>query len=271
MVAMSQSKTDWTRSGLAGSNWQLSILKSLCSTESAGSRAWSRPVPRPPRRRGRTRRPARPGQQDRRDGMPALLPATSCRSTKPSGRPRSATPACSGSSRCRSARASTTAKPIRRPRRVAGHARRDAAPDHLARAVLDDEEVRAGDRVIVAEQVGARRTVVMPPQPGQRPVLALHVVRADRDLAERRPADDQAAVGELEQVRQVGRAVRELPHRHQRAEPVDVRLQITGEPVPVELVAWPHGPYSGGYSCGSPRTAGLAKRVTSAARRMVPA
>ena len=110
---------------------------------------------------------------------------------------------------------------------VTGHARRDAAPDHLSFAVLDDEEVSAGDLVILAEQVGARRPVVMPPQPGQRPELAPHVVRADGDLAEWRPADDQAPVGELEQVRQVRGAIRELPHADQVAEAVEIRPQIT--------------------------------------------
>jgi hypothetical protein len=66
-------------------------------------------------------------------------------------------------------------------------------------------------------------------------------VRADGYLAERRSADDQGATGELEQVRQVRGPVRELAYRDERAKIVEMRLEVAGEPAPVELVARPDG------------------------------
>ena len=81
----------------------------------------------------------------------------------PSGRPRSPTPAASGSRRCRSAIASTRAIPTRRP--TSGWWAIDAgiAVAHdLAVPAVHDHEVGADDVVVVAEQVRARRPVERP-------------------------------------------------------------------------------------------------------------
>ena len=95
---------------------------------------------------------------------------------------------------------------------VMAHRRRHVVPDHDAAAVLDHEEVRPDDAVVVAEQVAARCPVVVLRQRVNGAVLAPHVVCSGSELAERRPSHDQLAVAEAHQVRQVRRAVRELQH-----------------------------------------------------------
>ena len=97
---------------------------------------------------------------------------------------------------------------------VLRHRRRDGAPDDDAGAVLDHEEVGTDDRVVVAEGEGPWRRRVGAPQARQRAELPLHVVGAGRELPERRPADDEAAIAEAHEVREVGRAVGELQHLH---------------------------------------------------------
>src|SRR5215469_4994326 len=64
-------------------------------------------------------------------------------------------------------------------------------------------------------------------------------MRADGEFAKRRPADDQLAAGELQQIGEVRCAVRELLGGHELAEAIDVRPQVASQPVPVELVARP--------------------------------
>ena len=84
---------------------------------------------------------------------------------------------------------------------------------HLASPPLHDEEVGAEDGGVVAEEIGARRPVELAPEVRQHLVLALHVVGTRGDLAHGRPAKHQLVIAQPQQVRQVGRAVRELEHR----------------------------------------------------------
>ena len=68
---------------------------------------------------------------------------------------------------------------------------RDVVPDHDARAVLRDQEVRADDRLVGAVVQPERRPRVGRVQPRQHVVLAAHVVCAGGDDAERRSAYDE--------------------------------------------------------------------------------
>ncbi len=67
-------------------------------------------------------------------------------------------------------------------------------------------------------------------------MLTRHVVRAARDLPERRTAHDQQAVTEGDPVGQVRRTTRELQHRELSVETVEVRPQVGLERVPVEFL-----------------------------------
>ena len=181
-----------------------------------------------------------PGQQRRCHRQPALLPATQLPLDESVGAPEIGDAGFFGIEQVqvRERVNDGEADPPGRVR-VTGHARRDAAPDHSSGAVLDDEEVRTCHFVVRAEKIGARGAVIVPPQPGKRSELALHVVRPDGNLPEGRAADDQAPVGELEQVREVRGAVQELSHADLRPEAVDIRPQIVRQPIPVQFVARP--------------------------------
>ena len=90
------------------------------------------------------------------------------------------------------------------------HRRRDLVAHHLPSPPLHHEEVGAEHRGILADHVGARRAVEVPPEPRQHLELALHVVGAGRDLAERRAPEHELVTADAQEVRQVGGAVREL-------------------------------------------------------------
>ena len=174
---MSQSKTDVHPVGLAGDELAVVELEVVVqerrrATTTACGRSSSSAAAVHRRRRARAWR----------RGPIACASRASWRSRKPSGRPRSARSHAAGSTRCRSARASTVASPMRRAGvGQVGHRRRQRRPDHLAAAVLDDDEVGADDVVVVAEHERPRRAVVLLPQPRQHAVLTLHVVRARGD------------------------------------------------------------------------------------------
>ena len=93
---------------------------------------------------------------------------------------------------------------------VATHQGWNDPANDLASPPLHDEEISPAYVRIVAEEVGAGSRVEDPPQPGQHAVLALHVVGARCQVAERWSAQDQLGRAEAEQVRQVGGTVGEL-------------------------------------------------------------
>ena len=78
---MSQSKIDCTRSGSAGSNWQLSSFRSLCTNDTRVGGGHRRGEPR--RHRVHLRRAVRRVGR----GPSGCAHPDTCRSTKPSGRP----------------------------------------------------------------------------------------------------------------------------------------------------------------------------------------
>ena len=201
---MSQSKMDATRSGSAGSNWQLSSLRSLWTIDTrlmAGIARTSRWCSSS----------IAAGESSNFASSQRRAQPLTWRSMKPSGLPRSARSQAFGSRAWRSAMASTRAKPMRRPtsrcaRMDGGHGR----ADHLALPPLHDEEVGAEHGGVVAEEVGARRAVEVAPQAREHAILALHVVGARRDLAHGRPAQHQLVRAQAQEVREVGGAVGEL-------------------------------------------------------------
>src|SRR5215472_5286160 len=67
--------------------------------------------------------------------------------------------------------------------RVRLHAGGYGRAHHLAVPSLHDEEVRAEHAGVVAEDVGARSTIELTPEPGEHLELASHVVCARGDLA----------------------------------------------------------------------------------------
>ncbi len=69
-------------------------------------------------------------------------------------------------------------------------------------------------------------------------MLALHVVGARCDGAERWPAQHELPVAERELVGEVGRAVGELQHRH-RPVHLEERAEIRAEAIPVEVLVAP--------------------------------
>ena len=105
---MSQSKIEATRSGSAGSNWQLSSLRSLWTVETRLATGTSR------LKRSCSASMA-PGESSKRARAQRFAQPLSWRCTKPSGLPRSPSPQATGSSACSSAIASTSAKAMRRP------------------------------------------------------------------------------------------------------------------------------------------------------------
>ena len=68
------------------------------------------------------------------------------------------------------------------------HRLREHASDDFAPTTFHHEEVRTSDRMVVGEEVGPRCLVEVLPQAGQHLELALHVVRAGGQRAERRAA-----------------------------------------------------------------------------------
>jgi len=93
---------------------------------------------------------------------------------------------------------------------MAAHRRRHLGADDLPAPALHDEEVGAEHRVIVAEEIGAGRAVETPPEPREHLELALHVVRARRDLPHRRPSQHQLVRAHAQQIGQVRGTVRKL-------------------------------------------------------------
>ena len=201
---MSQSKMDTTRSGSSGANWQLSSLRSLWTMDRRAGADGARPGARGSVHLGR--------RSSGRASAQRLAQPSSWRSTKPSG----------GRGR-QAARGGIEGVEIghrldereREPAaglgmRAQGGGQRVA--HHLAAAALHHEEVGAEHRRVVAEEIPARRAVEVRPEPREHLELALHVVGAGRDLAERRPAQHQLVRAHPEEIREVGRAVGELEH-----------------------------------------------------------
>ena len=65
-------------------------------------------------------------------------------------------------------------------------------------------------------------------------------MRAGRDHTERWAPHDEALRAELDEVREVGRAVRELQDTQVAVEPRYVGLQVAGERFPIEMFARPY-------------------------------
>ena len=229
---MSQSKIDCTRSGSAGSNWQLSSFRSLCTND---TRVGAGIVREQARRR---RCPSRGGPSSGWTSSQRVCQPVTWRSTKPSGRPSVVEV---GGRRVEEVHVGHRVDEGERDPPpdvlVVGHRRRDVVADDLAAAALHDHEVGADHGVVVAEQVGPRRPVEDPPQLRQHAVLALHVVGAGRHDPERRPAQHQLGVAEAQQVREVGRAVRELQGRELARQLGQVGAQVGLQRRPVELLA----------------------------------
>ena len=239
---MSQSKTEVTRSGSPGANWQLSTLKSLCTKAGGRTRAGAGRAARRPGRgcRGRRARPPPSVAASRGPGAPG---------SRRGGRGRPG-PHARRVDQVQVGERVDHGEPdpaagVRSDRELIRH----VVPDHDAGAVLRDQEVGADDRLVGAVVQAQRRPRVRRVQPRQHGVLAAHVVRPGRDHAERRSADDQGVLAEPDQVGQVRRAVGELQHREVA---LDLRqvLRAGGlERGPVELLPRPHrgdlGPVDG--------------------------
>ena len=174
-------------------------------------------------------------------------PAT-CRSRKPSGRPRSPSPHAAGSTRCRSARASTTAKPTRRRRRGASAIDGGSGAQITSPVRYSDTTKSAPTTSWSSQRTNARgRGRSARHSRDSTRYSRRHVVGAGRDHAERRAAQHEArSSSRTEQVGEVGRAVRELQHGHRRASTPSRARQVGGEPVPGELLAGRTGATSSG-------------------------
>ena len=230
---MSQSKTDVTRSGWPGTNWQLSSLKSLC-----------RKVPIDDDGCCRARSSAAASIVAACSGLETrsqrLRQPASWRSRNPSGRPRSARPTCLRIGEVQIGEGVDGGQPDAAGGvGQVGHRRRQRRPDHLAAAVLADDEVGTDDVVVLAQHERPGSSVVLLPEARQHPVLTRHVVGPRRDDPERRPAQNEPTFTEREQVGEVGRAVGELQHAHRGhlVGELQLRAEILLEPVPWQLLA----------------------------------
>ncbi len=110
----------------------------------------------------------------------------------------------------------------------------------VAGAVLDHDEVGADDRMVLTQRERPGRLVEVTPERRQHAVLAAHVVRAGRDHTERRAPHNKPLRAGLDEVREVGRAVRELQDTPVAVEPRYVGLQVARERFPIEIFARPY-------------------------------
>jgi hypothetical protein len=130
--------------------------------------------------------------------------------------------------------------------------RHDSAHDDPG-ATLHDEEGRPDHRLVVAIRVRARGGREALPQDGQRPVLALHVVRAGRHRPERRAPQDVLPPGcagpEPQQVGQVRVAAGELGHLERVLGALDASREPGLEGLGVEALVGANRNHIGG-GCG---------------------
>ncbi|MEZ5230746.1 MAG: hypothetical protein R2710_29970 [Acidimicrobiales bacterium] len=112
----------------------------------------------------------------------------------------------------------------------------DRTPDHHTRSTFDDEKRGADDGLVVAKAECFRGAIEHGVEATEDPVFPRHVVGAARDLAERRPPDDEVLITERDTVGEVGVSTGELGHLHVAVEFGDVATQPGLEVRPVELV-----------------------------------
>ncbi len=115
----------------------------------------------------------------------------------------------------------------------------DVVADHKAAAPFLDDEDRADDAFVLAQQEAARRRRIAPMQYRKNAVLAAHVVGARRDRAQGRPAQNKFLVAEAQQVGQIGLAAGELAHRQPPFGALQPRAQIRFEAGGFEALVGP--------------------------------
>ena len=107
--------------------------------------------------------------------------------------------------------------------------------DETAAPFLDDED-RADDADVLAQQEAARRQLIAPVQYRQDAVLAAHVVRAGRDRAQGRPADDEFPGAEAEEIGQIGLAAGKLAHKKRPFRTLQMGTEIRFKPARIEAL-----------------------------------
>ena len=264
-VAMSQSNTETTRSGSPGTELaivELVIVVDQCRR--AGSAAFPRQASRPSPRSGRcilprlrassgraipppAARRSRPACRDRQGQPPRNRPCGGLPAHPPlplaSRMPRSGIPAIDGGA---------SPKMTTPPSRYSG-----------------DDEGRADHLYILAQHIGARRAVPCLPQLREDRVLAVHVVRTRRDLAEGRTAQHQLQLPEGEAVGQVGGAARKLRDAHCLGwQVLDIHRAAMLSSLPHSSSSPLTGPWSTSFSVCSRRSQD--DRAPSSPRRVFP-
>ena len=116
--------------------------------------------------------------------------------------------------------------------------RRHIAPQHDAVAAFHDEENRADDVRVLAQQEHLRSRLEHRMHRAQDAIFPRHVVGFGRHRTERRPAQDILASTGLQQVSQVGVAARKLLDAQSRLYAFQLAAQVAGQDTRVDLLAW---------------------------------
>src|SRR6266702_2112520 len=107
---------------------------------------------------------------------------------------------------------------------------RDVVADHKPAAPLLDDEDRANDAFVLAQQQAARRWLIAPVEHRKDAMLPAHVVRPWRDRAQGWPSQHEFPGAEAQKISQIGLAARKLAHRKRPFGARQIRAKIRLKP-----------------------------------------